>query len=103
MAGASDEHVASGLHRWGVRRVEKMQTVHVFEIKSQAALRSVNFKSVSIAAADSKAASFEAANAAVGKTRHEHDGVVHITAGNEGVSCGRKLVNFAVQVCGRIE
>src|ERR1700682_4206169 len=77
------QNIAISLQIGQVRSIVKPQAVHVLEVKTQAAFRSVHLESISVWPSDSETARFKAAQTAIHKTRHDHDCVIHITSGDE--------------------
>src|SRR5205823_891669 len=78
MLRPSDQQVAGRLHRRRIAGVEKLQVVHFFQVESQTAFGTVNLEPIAIAASSSVAAGFEAAQAAVAKTRHHLHSVIYV-------------------------
>ena len=83
MIGSRHQNVAVGLQLSRVGSVEKLQAVHLLEVKTQAAFRAINLKAIAVTPSDAEAAGFKSSQAAVGKPRHQQYCVVHFASWNE--------------------
>src|SRR6185312_4912680 len=85
VVGSGDQNISIGLEiRW-FRGVVKPQTVHVLQVKSEAAFLRINLKAYSVSAAYTEAAGLKRAQAAITKAHHRGHRVVHFASRDEGV------------------
>ena len=76
----------------------KPQAVHVLQVKSQTTFLAIHLKADSVSAANSEAAGFECAQAAIGKMGHDRHSIVHLAPRGEGVLHGREFRNLPIEV-----
>src|SRR6266700_629785 len=65
MVRAGHQHAFCGLQGGWLGCIEELQPIHVFQVESQTALRSIDLETISIAPANPKAARFKTAQATV--------------------------------------
>src|SRR5438874_737282 len=90
------QYIARTLHWRRFGRVEKYQTIHIFEVERKAAFRSVHFKSVPVAPAYTEAAGFKTAQTAIRDTYHDLHGVINLATGNIHVRSDRDFSDFII-------
>src|ERR1700686_1930999 len=75
----------SALQAPGFSSIVETELVHLLESETHHPLRPVHLKSIPILAAHPITTRLERANAAIGKARHHHARVVHVSIGGKGM------------------
>src|ERR1051325_2429739 len=97
LIGSGDHHVFPRLHVRRLGCIKKLCSVHAFEIKREAAFRSIDFKTISVSAAYSETACFKTANTGILESRENLDCVIYFPTRNKDVEGSTELDDLAVQ------